>query len=443
METGKSLEQCLLALVLFISTTNSALSADRPLDPSEQEELCRNFSIGAPAIKTFYSPMFPREYPKHINCFRIITAEYGYFVRVDFRDLFRVEPPSNEGSCDYDYLEIRDGGEGYDTLIGKYCGSDFPPIITSSGRSLWLRFVSDGTIEYKGFKAVYNFIPNPLESLPIIPKCEFEVSGSYNWIGSANISEEQVEFATRYGEPLDCTWIIRTEIGRNISINFHQFKLEHPNDCNYNFIQIFDEKILDEPDSYLRKKYCGVLAESIVSESNTLFIRFFKASKGMPSKFSAHFTVMRKKAHDNEPCKKQEFDCDDTYCIDNNLVCNEIRNCKFGWDEDACGVEGGGIPIDLSKTENVVIIILLFCIMTGMCSGMIYNLIRKLTEDKEDVLASRDKSLASLAASAVSLDRSPVSKHKASRLTLDDEETRNGCYVPPPPEGGYPLNSKL
>ena len=25
----------------------------------------------------------------------------------------------------------------------------------------------------------------------------------------------------------------------------------------------------------------------------------------------------------------------------------------------------------------------------GMCTGMIYNLIRKLTEDKEDILASR------------------------------------------------------
>ncbi len=31
-----------------------------------------------------------------------------------------------------------------------------------------------------------------------------------------------------------------------------------------------------------------------------------------------------------------------------------------------------------------------------MCAGMIYNLWRKLTEDKEDILASREKSLASL-----------------------------------------------
>ena len=80
-------------------------------------------------------------------------------------------------------VQIRDGAEGYSPLIDKYCGSNFPPIITSSGRSLWLRFVSDGTIEYTGFRAVYDFIPNPLQTLPFIPKCEFEIGGAMDFIG--------------------------------------------------------------------------------------------------------------------------------------------------------------------------------------------------------------------------------------------------------------------
>ena len=33
-------------------------------------------------------------------------ANLGYFVRVDFRDYFNIEPPTNEGNCDYDYLEV-------------------------------------------------------------------------------------------------------------------------------------------------------------------------------------------------------------------------------------------------------------------------------------------------------------------------------------------------
>ena len=40
------------------------------------------------------------------NFCRVITAEYGYFVRIDFRDMFRIEPASNDGKCAYDYLEV-------------------------------------------------------------------------------------------------------------------------------------------------------------------------------------------------------------------------------------------------------------------------------------------------------------------------------------------------
>ena len=45
------------------------------------------------------------------------------------------------------------------------------------------RFVSDGTIEYSGFKAVYDFIRNPLEIIPNISKCEFEYGGAMDFIG--------------------------------------------------------------------------------------------------------------------------------------------------------------------------------------------------------------------------------------------------------------------
>jgi hypothetical protein len=47
-------------------------------------------------------------------------------------------------------------------------------MITSSGRSLWMRFKSDSTIQYQGFKAVYSFIENPMDHMPDIGKCEFE-----------------------------------------------------------------------------------------------------------------------------------------------------------------------------------------------------------------------------------------------------------------------------
>lgn len=59
------------------------------------------------------------------------------------------------------FFQIRDGLYGYSTLLGKFCGKDFPPLLRSQGRHLWMRFHSDENIEYNGFTAVYEFVPKP------------------------------------------------------------------------------------------------------------------------------------------------------------------------------------------------------------------------------------------------------------------------------------------
>ena len=91
-------------------------------------------------------------------CFCGISAEFGYQIRLDFRDYFHIEPSEN---CQNDFLEIRDGPWGYSDKLGRFCGNEFPPIITSKDQHLWLRFYSDESLEYRGFRAVYDFIKNP------------------------------------------------------------------------------------------------------------------------------------------------------------------------------------------------------------------------------------------------------------------------------------------
>jgi len=418
--------------------------AGRQMDPQLQEEFCKNFTYGNGRTE-FYSPGFPRDYPAGIKCSRTISADYGHFVRVDFRDYFNIEPPTNEGNCDYDYLEVRDGDQGYSPLIDKYCGSNFPPMITSSGGSLWLRFVSDGTIEYSGFRAVYNFIPNPLESIPFISKCEFEIGGITNYIGSSNISEEHKLHSRTHGVPLDCTWIVRAEEGKKIYLQFTEYELQMPNDCNYNFIQVFDGKTDVE---HRKHNFCGSVADNYVSDTDVLYVRFYGDEKGLDSEFVAVFTEMLK-IDDNEKCPTKptpSYDCDDTFCIDRSLICNGIRNCRHGWDEESCGGDGDALPLDMTEPHVIIIVLLLILIMIGMCAGMIYNLHRKLSVDKEDVIASR-KSLASLAdtCSRDSLDNphppSPPRVH--SRISHGAHpEDFNGCYVPGPIGGEFPFGTR-
>ncbi|XP_026869623.2 inactive serine protease PAMR1 [Electrophorus electricus] len=58
-------------------------------------------------------------------------------------------------SCDYDYIEVRDGDSLNSRVIGRYCGNDIPSPIRSSGHSLHIRFVSDGYNNYDGFSATF------------------------------------------------------------------------------------------------------------------------------------------------------------------------------------------------------------------------------------------------------------------------------------------------
>lgn len=59
--------------------------------------------------------------------------------------------------CKFDNIEVRDGPFGFSPILGRYCGQHSPSDIRSSGRYLWIKFVTDGELEAVGFSASYNF----------------------------------------------------------------------------------------------------------------------------------------------------------------------------------------------------------------------------------------------------------------------------------------------
>lgn len=66
---------------------------------------------------------------------------------------FDVEAGSTNNLCDYDYLEIFDGGSVNDPLIGRYCNNIAPPSTISSTRGpITLRFSTDGAVNQAGFE---------------------------------------------------------------------------------------------------------------------------------------------------------------------------------------------------------------------------------------------------------------------------------------------------
>ncbi len=83
-------------------------------------------------------------------------APRGHRIRIDFRGDFHIEYSQD---CAYDFLEFRDGPFGYSPRLGRYCGQIHPPMMESSTRFIWVHFKTDDSIEYNGFRGVYDFFP--------------------------------------------------------------------------------------------------------------------------------------------------------------------------------------------------------------------------------------------------------------------------------------------
>ncbi|XP_028390644.1 uncharacterized protein LOC114515560 [Dendronephthya gigantea] len=110
---------------------------------------CGKSHLYAPA--TLKSPHYPSYYPNSIDCKWIISGTNGSRILLTFSS-FSLESDSR---CSYDYLEVYDGDSSYASKLGRYCGSQLPRSLTSSGSHLFIAFHSDGSIRKEGF--VLNF----------------------------------------------------------------------------------------------------------------------------------------------------------------------------------------------------------------------------------------------------------------------------------------------
>ncbi|XP_043491364.1 uncharacterized protein LOC122517085 isoform X2 [Polistes fuscatus] len=315
-------------------------------------------------------------------------------LKLDFRDEFKLE---DSPECRFDFLEVRDGKHGYSNLLGKFCGSNFPPEITSKTRYLWLRFNSDENIEGKGFKAVWSMIPRPTYPgvPPEIEPCIVNVTGDEAII-SHNDVEDKKKVAEKEGIPLDCMWVIRVKEGWKIQLTFpdsNHFKLQRPNECDANFLDVFEEKT--DLRSRL-KNFCGSIADTVIVKSNLAYVRYYAEPKALNSTFEGVMTAIRDKDAGETSCRSGEYDCEDATCIASILQCNGRVNCRFRWDEDdsTCDTQKSSI-ID---SQHIVIILIVFSlIIFGMSFAFFFNCVRKLIRDhriiQEHIRQSRENRL--------------------------------------------------
>ncbi|XP_039905489.1 membrane frizzled-related protein [Simochromis diagramma] len=101
------------------------------------------------------SPNHPGPYPHQQLCIWHISVEEGHVITLSFRN-FSLE---TQDVCEFDYVEVHDSvSTGAGRVLGRFCGTTFPPELTSSGPHMTVVFVADEGVADSGFNVTYQAV---------------------------------------------------------------------------------------------------------------------------------------------------------------------------------------------------------------------------------------------------------------------------------------------
>ncbi|XP_021007731.1 tolloid-like protein 2 [Mus caroli] len=311
------------------------------------------------------SPNYPDDYRPSKECVWRITVPDGFHVGLTFQS-FEIE---RHDSCAYDYLEIRDGPTEDSTLIGHFCGYEKPEAVKSSANRLWVKFVSDGSINKAGFAA--NFFKEVDEcSWPDHGGCEqrcVNTLGSYmcacdpgyelaadkktcevacgGFITKLNGTITSPGWPKEYPTNKNCVWQVVAPVQYRISLQFEAFELEGNDVCKYDFVEVRSGL---SPDAKLHGKFCGSeTPEVITSQSNNMRVEFKSDNTVSKRGFRAHFFS------DKDECAKDNGGCQQE-CV--NTFGSYLCRCRNGYrlHENGHDCKEAGCAYKISSAEGTL-----------------------------------------------------------------------------------------
>nr|XP_042896535.1 cubilin [Parasteatoda tepidariorum] len=232
---------------------------------AEYKTICGGVYTEATGI--LKSPFFPDYYPARALCLYEIRLSPGYLINVTFHNM-EIE---SHLDCRFDYLQVRDGEKEDSPLIGQLCGSLVPEPIISTFNFLWMKFESDGSVQNRGFYAVYNAI---------------EIGcGGVMTETSGQISSPRHPDA--YPHKTTCTWLLKATPGHVIRLTFTSFNLEMDTDCRFDYV------LVEDTSSIQIGKYCGNRRPPILtSMDETLLVKFVTDASVARDGFTATYEFL-------------------------------------------------------------------------------------------------------------------------------------------------------
>ncbi|KDR10358.1 Dorsal-ventral patterning tolloid-like protein 1, partial [Zootermopsis nevadensis] len=299
------------------------------------------------------SPNYPDDYQPNKECVWKLSVPETYQVALKFES-FEVE---NHDNCVYDYLEVRDGLLPDSPLIGTFCGYKIPRDIHSTSNHLYIKFVSDGSVQKVGFSAKFmkefdecalqthgcehNCI-NTLGGYECSCRIGFELHSDGKHCEDAcggvfDVSNGTItspSFPELYPVNKNCVWEIIAPPQYRITLNFTHFELEGNNqECEYDSVEVHSKMGED----VMRKHgvYCGSrIPPLITSDGNSLRVEFNSDNSVQKSGFAAvFFTDMDECAINNGGCQHECRNTIGSYacsCHNGFMLHENGHDCKEG-----------------------------------------------------------------------------------------------------------------
>ncbi|XP_076628821.1 cubilin [Colletes latitarsis] len=218
-------------------------------------------------VGTIQSPVDDEKYLNYETCIWTIQAPPGYVVQIMWLT-FDLE---YHNECMNDYVKIYE----YHTiseadLLGTFCGTKKPPIITSQGNSMTVRFETDSSVTRQGFVASYFFIDGS-------KVCGGHFIRLNGVIKSPNYPES-------YSNKRECTWVIEAPNRQKVILNVEDFELESHSTCIFDYLEIRNGGYDTSP---LIGKFCGTdIPSQIISQTNQIYLKFVSDVSKMYKGFS-------------------------------------------------------------------------------------------------------------------------------------------------------------
>ncbi|XP_014892814.1 CUB and sushi domain-containing protein 1-like, partial [Poecilia latipinna] len=219
---------------------------------------------------TILSPGYPEPYLNSLNCVWKITVPEGSGIQIQVISFVTEQ--------NWDSLEVFDGGDNTDTLLGSFSGTTVPALLNSTSNQLYLHFFSDISVSAAGFRLEYKTVsltscPEPVvpmngikigERLQMNNVVSFHCEPGYTLQGNSHITcmpgtvrrwnyppplciaqcggiREEMEgmilspgFPGNYPSNSDCTWRIYLPVGYGAHVQFLNFSTE----ANHDFLEI-------------------------------------------------------------------------------------------------------------------------------------------------------------------------------------------------------------